>query len=758
MKKAVALLLAALIMLGAGACAADGDVLLGRDEDGSVEYYFQYVFSDGETLYMAGYGDLSTYHVGDEDLQDYEYILPEDTAGNNYDVRYLPFISEGALYAVVLYTRYEDYSEFERAALCALTLDAEGRAAVEEKMPLDWENLVEYYDQSSYATVPDGILAVGGKLLMRCYDSQGNYVIQELDLQTGKIAPAEDLKDIVSMTPYGEDEVLLQQFSYDASGLTRFLVYDPAGESTRLLGEFETEDYNAFQGVVYDAQTDSAYCTKGGEICPLDLASGKVGEGIADMPLEYYGGGACFLQGGYYAFASEGVAVRSLNPDRKAAGRLKIFDSSWSETVNSAYYRFSNAHGDVRTVLSRDYSDAGNVIENMMNRDSNVDIYVLRTSGEYDAVYNRGYMMELDGAENVKAFADSAYPSVRDALSYDGHVVAVPVDVYGSAMGVNRAALERIGLQLSDVPSNWMDFLDFLNTLSGRLGEESGVTLFYAGPTADDMRNQLFYMIFESYQNYVNAFDPTIGYNTELLRGLMARLEAVDFVALGYPREESAEGEDIMRFRYGVEMSEESAELFQIGVGCTFGSFYGAEITPILLSMDADTPAVLSLETTMAFVNPYTQNPQAALEFMNELAADMSDGVKYCLVPTLDTPIRGEYNEKYLQELRDQVADFQAQLAEADAEEKQELEELLRDSESALQEFEQGGWDISRESIDWYRAHDDNLVLARENWLYSENSGEAWDLISEYQSGQITADEMLAGIDKKAQMMLLEGN
>ena len=44
------------------------------------------------------------------------------------------------------------------------------------------------------------------------------------------------------------------------------------------------------------------------------------------------------------------------------------------------------------------------------------------------------------------------------------------------------------------------------------------------------------------------------------------------------------------------------------------------------------------------------------------------------------------------------------------------------------------------------------------NWLYSDSSGEAWDLISQYMENQISADELLESIDKKVQMMLLEGN
>ena len=48
--------------------------------------------------------------------------------------------------------------------------------------------------------------------------------------------------------------------------------------------------------------------------------------------------------------------------------------------------------------------------------------------------------------------------------------------------------------------------------------------------------------------------------------------------------------------------------------------------------------------------------------------------------------------------------------------------------------------------------------MARVNWLYSDDTGEAGLLIDQYRDGLISAADMLAGIDKKVQMMLLEGN
>ena len=87
------------------------------------------------------------------------------------------------------------------------------------------------------------------------------------------------------------------------------------------------------------------------------------------------------------------------------------------------------------------------------------------------------------------------------------------------------------------------------------------------------------------------------------------------------------------------------------------------------------------------------------------------------------------------------------------------LKKLLDASEAETGEyFEKYGWDVSPTELEWYRSHDDNIVIASVNWLYADESGEAWELMSQYRDGQISAAEMLASIDRKVQMMLLEGN
>ena len=753
MKKICFILILALALTALPALAAEGDAVYGKEPDGG-SLYFNYGFPLGdEAWFCSGGTTLYSFRAGDEALTEHEIELPERTGGGSYGDDVLAFSADGQIYALDLVTSYSENSQFVGTVLYRLTGDG-AELACEKVCDVDWDDLVEYYDQDSYGSRPDVIIGVSGKALLRVYDGAGTNCVYTLDLSTGRMEQVDALNDFYAATPYRDDMLLVEQFNYDQPETVRLVAYDPADDSAQPLGEITVPEYSPINNIAYDAATDTIYCAKGGEICPVDVQAGQISEGVTDMPLESYGASVAFvLPGGYYVACSEGVLVRNLDPGQRAEVRLKVNDSGWNDCVNTAYYRFSNAHGDVNCVLSRDWNESQNLLESMMNRDDSVDIYVLYTNTTiFDALYKRGYLMELDGSEKLTAFAETMYPDIREALSTNGRLVALPVDLNSWVPGINEKALEALGMTIEDVPDNWMDFLDFLAGLEEPLSEGK-VHLFYEGYTTLDAENDLFYAIFEAYQRYVNAVDPAMGYNTDLLRGLLTKLENLDFAALGLP--EPADDDESSRYA-SVNYSEDSV-LIQTGMGCTFGNFYSS-FTPMLLGLDADTPMPLVLNASVAIVNPFTKYPQQAIEFMETLADSLPVGVRYCVDPTLNEVIRGAQNEESLRDAQKWVDDTKAQLAEADEADRQMLEENLAQAEENLAYWEEYGWEIGQRELDWYRGHDDRIALASVEWLYADDSGEAWQLMSQYQDHQISLDEMLAGIDRKVQMMLLEGN
>ena len=176
------------------------------------------------------------------------------------------------------------------------------------------------------------------------------------------------------------------------------------------------------------------------------------------------------------------------------------------------------------------------------------------------------------------------------------------------------------------------------------------------------------------------------------------------------------------------------------------------------MRMEPNAPSYLVLDSMVAVINPYTKNPEAALAFIDELVDNLTLSTLYCLTPDKNEIVRGDSNQAMLDESIEELNAMRQEYEQADPEEKQSMEQDIQYMEENVKYIEDNLWDVSPTELEWYRAHDDNIVISNFNWLYSDNAGEASDLLELYQGGQIGAKEMLEGIDKKIQMMMLEGN
>lgn len=732
------------------ALAAEGDAVIARNDN----IYIESIFVDGDTLYLKG-DRLYTYHIGDADMTACE-LEPElsDFCEEGESVGYdgLIFADGGTLYSINHIMRYgESSSRVTGTVLSEVEIGSDGTAALVNSREIRWpEELVEIEGRNSYPMTPQNLFARDGVLYFFVYGNAADQAYA-LKLESMELVPIQT-ENLQSMLPYADGKVLLHSYNYTNQAVLE--TYDPVTGRTEKLCEI-ANDYGGFSGLACSADTGEVYCVMGGEIHPVNLTAGTVGEGVADMPLTVFSNRSGCMLGDYYVYAAdEGVIIRSTKPAERPTRRIKVCDSHWLNGLMDTYFDFTNIHGDVSVSVSRDYNDRKKLVEDMMNRQDNVDIYILNIrDGSYDALLQRGYMAELDGSEKLTAELENVYPSIRDVLTRDGHVVAVPVGAYCWSLGVNERALARIGLTSEDVPTNWMDFLDFLaDKLPQHLTPESGVDLIYEGMSAKEAKWSLFSEIFTAYNSYVTTTMDVPEYDTELLRALMEKLERVDFTAFGLTDAE----EDASGRVFSAEYHDDQ-QLFDFNIGISFGNFY-TDYTPIVMSMDENTPAILPLELYAAFINPFSQEQELCVEFLEMLMDNLGEEVRYNFCPDLTEPIRRPDAEEYLKYEQEYYEDMKKRYEEADEADKQALEEQLRQAEKWLERAERDSWLISAEQIEWFRANDDDLVAEGNNWLYADSSGEAYELMMQYLQGQIDARQFLQGVEKKARMMQMEGN
>ena len=785
LKKILALVLC-LMMVVPAALAAEGDAIVARrNEDNPDEGFQDYISASAvmdDTLYLLGGNSLYTYKVGDADVtkaasidntdqmlnQMLEGLRSDDeNVTTNLDTNYGFFARDGKLYMLNSISDYwtegtgddATYNNQVRdeAVLFEITIDGD-KISFQQAGTYDWTDMIMEDGDYVYSRSCNGSIYLDGKLFIRAQDDNWNDAVYCLDLDSGSIEQIDDLASAQSLTPYTDGKLLAVLFTYDKPTEAKIVTYDPASGSVDELQTLTVPEYTYPQGLVADTDDGAIFLVKQGAIWQMNSATGEQTE-ICDMPIEgNYNAIPMLLEHKYYVtYSYEGVAIRNVRPsaDEKASYTLRVTDQTYNNSVTNAYYSFANTHGEAMVVLSRDNVTDSQIIEDMMNRAANWDVYVISANSQaYDAVFNRGYMAELSGSEKLNNVVSTFYPSIQEQLKHNGSLVALPVQAYGNAsLGLNLKAAEKLGMTQDEIPTNWDDLLTFLtDVLPDKLPDDGTVSLFDSSTDVESCRYQLLSMILDDYQKYLEYSGIEQGYNTEILNNLLTKLDQVDFVKLGQP-------EQIDWDNYEWKW-DEAGYLFSYGAGCTPDNFdMSMDSTPIAMSMTADTPFILDLDTSVAFVNPFSEHVDEAIEFLETLSDNLSNSLIYALDPSKTEPIRSTYYEQAKKDAEEYLENLKQQIEDADEADKQMLQEQLDQQQQYYDNIDNYYWEITPAGVEWYHNHDDLIRMSGYNMMYGasdDTSEEIWNLRSQYVERQITAVDFLKGIDKKLQMMILE--
>ena len=759
MKWTVLLALALAALLPCAALAAPGDVNLARSDE-MREKYQDGVYGGcvaGDALYLYGGQHIYTYRVGDADLSAVEFQLPE--AGENESRNIQKMFSDGeSLYVLCTLNYYDEDSYGVRGAQIYPVEVGEDAVAFGEPVELDISELtVSYGGDETYFMQINSVCCVGGRLMLYGYSDDGEQVLYALDIETGEGSFVEDAGRVRCITPYEDDQLLIQSIDYEADTYV-FSIYDPQSES--MTEACPPVDWNnSIEGIVYSAESGRLFYMGGGYVMAVEDFDFENAQQVAELSTIYYSEeSGMLLPGDYYVYTSyEGTSIRATDPDAMPDTRLTVRGGGYAESLMSAYYSFGNAHGDVAVILDQNYMQPSEIIEAMMSRDSAVDIYMISVAGEaYDALYNRGYMMELDNAEIVSA-VKGMYPAIQEVLTRDGEVVAIPLSVYGWTMGLDYEGFEKLGVAREDMPDSWSGLLDLLPELADELPEDGSIKIFDDYYTQATARESLVDAIMESWRIHQTASGQETGYDSPELIELLDRVMELDYEALGVPEDDEDEE---MRYRVIAysSSSDRSYTLLETSVGCTIGNFY-SNCEPALLSVIPGEPGELPLSINVAFVNPFSENVELAQEFLVELMKHMPNDALYNLSDEKNEPIRNSYMLETMRQYQEELDKLRADLETADPVDVPGIEELISEDERILEDLDRYGWEIPQKDIDWYRAHEESIAVKRYDFLYdADENGELSDLAEQFMAGRIGAEDLLKEIDRKVRMRAREGN
>lgn len=739
MKRIITLLLVLALIL-APAALAESRIMKVEEET-----YLRALLTDGETLYAFCDTKLYAWRPGEDALTPYEsdIRLPDgETDDEPLELyRINPFLDGGALRA--LYTQGM-YGEGQLSLnVIDLVLTDGGKVEAGDVKPLA---LPETLRDNDWFYVNQSC-AADGMLYMLSDGETGDMLLCAVDLTDAGRDWDEELTGWdyqLFATPEG---VVLANRDYQKDVMTLSRV-TPGGMGEELC-TLSTEIW----AIGADPQTGDVFAVYEGRVRPLDLGTGELGDAVAALPVrpQY----AAVLDGGrvFATNLSGGVALldtdKQLSEDQVLTIRCEGYDT-W---LMNAVLEYSVTHPECTPVMLDDYRSVDQLLSAMLSQSADTDVYIMNTgyNTAYQALLDRGYMLPLDGSAAISAFVARVYPALQKGLTQNGAPVAVPLMVEGTGMGVSEALLGRLGLSIDDVPRDWLGFLDFLESeIAPRMDEFTDLDHFtYDGMTADLFRTNLRYHILDDFFFAAEAKGEIPNYEDPYLVQLLERVDSMDFTQFGLEPSEDEDG--------GWGWSDDTSYLVQFDADYTFNNNM-MEGTPLPLGFGDDLPGVLPIHVTAAFVNPYSAHAEAAVEMLEALVGQLSTEAQYALCPDLNEPAKNPDADRILAQYEDQIEEFKRQLEKADPADRQEMEESFANWEQGYERYKEVGiWLVSAEKLAWYRANGDHLVMATPSWFSRDTSGEAWELLSQYDAGLLSAREFLTAVNRKARMMAMEG-
>ena len=776
MKKGFALLIALMLVLAAPMALAAGNATIAvRGRDG-FDGYIDGLMIWGDRLLMPTYNKVYTWspEEGLSQIEGYDALniaMQEDEDGYRYAIIGDEELELGEDENCYLYsTVYPAGDKLFRIAvidgedgaaaalLVEVVIGEDGSFALGDYVELDDALMEEYGDGYYGVNTPSSTCFMDGVLYGMIWTENGRELIA-IDADSGDTdtMSLDSDGEIMSVTAYDEGRLLMTEVFYDEEPRVNLLVYDLEKEEATALGTLHALGYNTPTALCYDEARARMYYVMAGSVWRVDVSDDGVGEAeeFGDMPLEIYSDASAVMLGDLYVLSSYyGVLGRDVTVERLPEKKLTVANYGYVDQFRSAYFDFTAKHPEYMVSI-RNGSDGkeSELLQNMLSGSADVDIYTMSvTSERYDALLEHRYMAPLGDSESLSALVGSMYPALSELACRDGEVYAVPLQMYSRSMVLNKTLLtEKLGYAEDELPTTFVELFELIADLSsGKLEEMPELQLFGPGYTRSSAQLNAFYDMFAFYLLWLDADEANLERSGEVLLELCEAFEKIDWDGFGLPEE--YEDNSVW------EWNPENVVMEQSSLSIYNNRGYDEPMVIVPLALVEGEKAMFLTEVTLAFVNPYSENREDAIEYLEMAAGLISEENLIAMCPEHNDPIENKYYQENLDWYEKYIAELEESLAEAEEKDDDErvaaFTEGLESAREDMERFKENGrWDVSPESIAAYREFA-GMQLPLHSSTWSEG---IYDTIRQYLDGAIDAQRLVDSLGQTLRMKREEG-
>ena len=690
------------------------------------------------------------------------FVLDEEAQRTEDSSFYIyPWFSwKGELYGFENKTIYTGEGSSSLVFLQHVKLE-NGEVILEESgLPeLDLSGVMEGEEGEEFFSYASASFVMDDKLFLGVYGEEETYLLEMIDLADGSCSEIEISGELEEVAPGPEGTVLIVRWEWDADTSTNTVKVsglDLKSQEEKEIGVF-TGLENANVNPCYDRKTDTLYIIKDGELWAVPQFDVERMEAVNDCP--NIGEGVIMLPEGFVLIWSvDNVMIKNTDPSQRGSISLRVSDRGFGSAMTETVYDMNNKRGDISVVVRPEWGKRTDIVQAMLYRDGSTDVYTLpMDENEFMALRNRGYLPDLSSNEKIVESTSRLYPYIQEAVKQDGKIIGVPVCFDGRTIGIHMEAWKEIGGTEEELPKTWSQFFDWLETLPERL-EGRDISVISSWESRDSFRAEILEAMLNQYEVWMEKKGETDYYfAAPELCELVRRLDGLDYAALQIRVSDDEDGDG-----YFDDYDEKIALLDNL----TSMLFYdGSAYCPMALSFSEDEEPVMPIEVSVAFMNPFSEHPQEAMEFL-ALAADNLYGLdQYAAYTDRTEPLHYSGYESEQKFYQERIENLKKQIEAAEnGDDREMLTQFLQNAEEELEYSEKTSWIVSREQIERYQQWQ-KYFKAKEysflNVLYAsadeeEDSDEYTRLF--YDSYGMKPEELLGALDKKIRMMRMEGN
>lgn len=687
----------------------------------------------------------------------------EEQEEENIDTSYMNYVFswKDELYSLSENSKYDmeaNRSYIDSISITHVKLE-DGKVILEPSgLPkLDPTYLVHHEPDWDYMNYINYLFTTGKYLVGQYYGEQGQvtFIIdltdgsaRDMDTGYNTVFPGPDGTVLLPMMQEGEDNKL-------AAAIRKINLETMEEEQLATVSNFAGYQMK----MCYDEANNTLYYLDSGRLWAMPDMDPEKAAAVndcseSDMTMT-------MLPDGYILLHNyKSVMIKGTDPSQQAGITLNILNGSYNdEDINEAVFEMGNARSDVSVILKqREWNDKTDILQLMMNRDAQTDIYVLEYKGnEFKALRNRDYLTDLSGNAQIAGYVERMYPYLRDALKKDGKITAIPLEYSTTGITINPTVWKAIGGTEEQLPKTWDQFFDWLPEMKKRL-EGTDYVLMDDYMSISQFRGQMVQSILADYQVMMDSKGEAYSFNTPMLKDVLTRVAELDYEALGL--QEDVDFNTITEWHQPLLDSMD------------YRGFYAySEAIPLPLSFSEEEPAIIPVEFYAAFVNPYSEHPEEAKELLAMILKSQNIYTQYTLYTDKTEAIERSDANKQREDHEKEMKALQEMLEKAeDAEEKTSIEEWIRSNEKYWEENgERYLWVIGQDKIDTYQKclpafrvqeYDifNDLWGDYENQEYQKIQAGLYGFTYGKNEEKVSLEEALSLIDQKIQMKRLEGN